>query len=336
MGFAIVSGKGYRGAVLVLVTPHPAVTEHQRRRLLAAHPRLRVELVDTPTAFAERLPEADGVVTSFALSPELLLRAHRLRWVHSMAAGVERLLTPALVAAEHIVMTSSKGPMGQLMAEHAIALMLALARDLPGFQRDQAVHRWRQMMAERRHVVELVGKTVAVLGVGEVGGHVARICRLGFGMRVLGMARIRRTNPHVDRYFERDGLHAALGQSDVVVLALPVTAATRHIIDRAALDAMRPTGYLINVARGQLIDEAALSETLRVGRLAGAGLDALSVEPPAADNPLWDLPNVILTPHTSAVTDRLGDHFVDFWGDNLRRFAEGQPLLGLVDRSAGY
>jgi phosphoglycerate dehydrogenase-like enzyme len=99
---------------------------------------------------------------------------------------------------------------------------------------------------------------------------------------------------------------------------------------------MKPTAYIVNVARGQLVDEAAMTQALRDGRLAGAGLDAVAVEPLAPDNPLWDLPNVIITPHTSAVTDRLGDHFVDFWAENIRRFAEGEPLLGGVDRHAGY
>jgi phosphoglycerate dehydrogenase-like enzyme len=222
------------------------------------------------------------------------------------------------------------------MAEHAVALMLALARNLPGFARDQAEHRWRRMMAEHRHVVELGGKTILVMGVGEVGGHMARICKLGLGMRVLGMARTREANPHVDRYVDRADLHAALGEADVVSLSMPVTAVTRQIIDRGALAAMKPTAYIVNVARGQLVDEAAMTEALRDGRLAGAGLDAVAVEPLASDSPLWDLPNVIITPHTSAVTDRLGDHFVDFWAENIRRFAEGEPLLGGVDRHAGY
>jgi phosphoglycerate dehydrogenase-like enzyme len=322
--------------VLVLVTPHPAVSQTQRRRLLDAHPRVTVELVDTREAFEARLPEADGAVTSFGIPDGLLASARKLRWVHAMSAGVERMLTPELAAAEHIALTASKGPMGQLMAEHVVALMLALARNLPGFQRDQAEHRWRRMMADGRHVVELVGKTIAILGVGEVGGHVARICRVGLGMRVLGMARTRRDNPHVDSYFEPAELHAALAEADVVSLSMPVTAATHHIIDRAALAAMKPTAYLINVARGQLVDEAALIAALRAGQIAGAGLDAFAAEPLAADSPLWELPNVVITPHTSAVTDRLGDHFVGFWADNIRRFAEGQPLLGVVDRQAGY
>jgi phosphoglycerate dehydrogenase-like enzyme len=253
-----------------------------------------------------------------------------------MAAGVERLLTPELIAATQIQITASKGPMGMLMAEHALALLLALARNLPGFLKDKTDRRWRRMMAENVTVVELGGKTIAILGVGEVGGHLARMCQVGLGMHVLGMARTRHANPHVDRYFERDELHATLAIADVVSLSLPATAATRQIIDRAALSVMKRSAYLINVARGHLIDEAALLDALRAGQIAGAGLDAFAIEPLAPTSPFWELPNVIITPHTSAVTDRLGDHFVDFWAENIRRFAEDRPLLGVVDRAAGY
>jgi D-2-hydroxyacid dehydrogenase (NADP+) len=322
--------------MLVLVTPHGAVPPEQRMRLLGAHPGVRVEFVETLEELAARLPEADGVVTAFALPAGALARADRLRWAHSMGAGVDRFLTPELRAAEQVQITASKGPMGLLMAEHALALMLALARNLPGFLRDQHDRRWRRMMAEKAHVVELGGKTVLIMGVGEVGGHLARMCKVGLGMRVLGMARSRRDNPQVDRYVGEDELHEALAASDVVSLSMPATDRTRGIVDRAALAAMKPSAYLINVARGALVDEPALIEALRSGGIAGAGLDAVAAEPLAPDSPLWDMPNVIITPHTSAVTDRLAEHFVDFWAENIRRFAEGESLLGLVDREAGY
>jgi phosphoglycerate dehydrogenase-like enzyme len=222
------------------------------------------------------------------------------------------------------------------MAEHALALMLGLARNLPGFLTDQHGRRWRRMMAEQAHVTELTGRTIAILGVGAVGGHLARMCKLGLGMRVLGMARSHRDHPQVDRYFERTDLPAALAEADVVALSLPASAATEHVIDRAALAVMKSTAYLINVARGRLVDEAALIVALQSGQIAGAGLDALTVEPPPDESPLWQLPNVLITPHTSAVTDRLADRLVDFWADNIARFAEERPLAGVVNRDAGY
>lgn len=322
--------------LLVLVTPHPGVPQDQRRRLLGAHSRVRVELVDSPEALAERLPEADGIVTASALPPGALARGARLRWVHSMSAGVESFLTPELRAAERIVVTASKGPLGEAMAEHALALMLALARNLSGFLADQHSRRWRRMMVEQAHVTELVGRTIVILGVGSVGGHLARMCKLGLGMRVLGMARARRDHPQVDRYFERSDLHVALLEADVVSLSLPASAATEHIINAGALAAMKSTAFLVNVARGRLIDEEALIVALRSGKIAGAGLDTLTVEPPPNESPIWQLPNVLITPHTSAVTDRLAARLVDFWADNIARFAEERPLRGVVDRDAGY
>ncbi|MGI9146195.1 MAG: D-2-hydroxyacid dehydrogenase [Chloroflexota bacterium] len=322
--------------LLVLVTRHPGVPEDQRRRLLDAHSRVRVELIDSPEALAERLPEADGIVTAFALPSGAVARSVRLRWVHSMSAGVDTFLTPELRAAEHVVLTASKGPLGESMAEHALALMLALARNLSGFLADQHARRWRRMMSEQAHVTELTGRTIAILGVGAVGGHLARMCKLGLGMRVLGMARVRREHPHVDRYFEPPDLHAALVEADVVSLSLPASAATKHIIDAAALAAMKSTAFLVNVARGRLVDEEALITALRSGQIAGAGLDTLTVEPPPNQSPLWQLSNVLITPHTSAVTDRLATRLVDFWADNIARFAEERPLCGVVDRDAGY
>ena len=185
-------------------------------------------------------------------------------------------------------------------------------------------------------MTELAGATVAVLGLGAIGSTVARICRAGFGMRVVGLVRTPGPRPHVDRAFERRELAGALAEADAVVLALPLTPATEHIVDAAGLAAMKPEAYLVNVGRGRLVDEAALIEALRAGRLAGAGLDVAATEPPPPESPLWTLPNVLLTPHQAPFTNRVTDHQAAFWGENLRRFAEGRPLRGLVDRRLGY
>jgi len=183
---------------------------------------------------------------------------------------------------------------------------------------------------------QMLGKTIAILGVGSFRGNFARICKVGFGMKVLGMARTSSGDPHVDRYFQRDELNAALAEADVVALCLPITSDTERIIDAAALAAMKPTAYLINGARGELIDEEALVDALESGRLAGAGLDSTTVEPLPQESPLWAMPNVIITPHLSPGTDELGKSMVDFWCDNIRRFAENETLLYIVDRNSEY
>jgi D-2-hydroxyacid dehydrogenase (NADP+) len=312
--------------------------EKQLARLGQAHPRVTVEIIHDEARFSERIPDADA---AFVFSPftnwlgPVLQPGRRLRWIHSLPVGVDRLLTPEVIAAEHVQLTSSKGPMGPLMAEHIVMMMLALARDLPGFLRDQAEKRWR-FMADERPMVDLLGKTIAILGIGNVGSNLARICKLAFGMQVLGMSRTSRDDPHVDRYFDHTGLHAALAEADFVALALALTPETDRILDAAALAAMKPGAIIVNVTRGAQIDEEALIEALRAGRIAGAGLDSVTHEPLSPDSPLWGLPNVIITPHVSPGRDRFAERMVDFWCENIRRFAEGEPLLGHVDRTAGY
>ena len=324
--------------LLVLVNVPSSIPEDLRRTLVAAHPRAEVALVDDPAQFAELLPRADGAMILPPLSPLLppaLVPGGRLRWLHSVPAGAEGLLTPKVVAAEHIMLTASKGPKGPMVAEHALLLLLALARDLPGYAHNQATRRWR-VPAGERPMRDLFGKTVLILGVGGIGGHLARMCRVGLQMRVLGTARTRRDDPHVDHYVAPHDLPAALGEADFVVLCLALTAETRGIIDAAALAMMRPTAYLVNVARGGLVDEDALVAALQAGRIAGAGLDSFAAEPLPAESPLWAMPNVIITPHVANGQDRARDLVIAFMCENIRRFAESEPLLVQVDRHARY
>ena len=330
------------GNVVVLVSMPPrfraALGEERVQRLAIAHPRAEVVLVDDADQFSARLPGADGVLIWPTMAPLLapaLRPGSRLRWVHCLTAGVDELLIPEMIAAEHVVLTASKGPMGPMMAEHALMLMLALARDLPGFVRDQAERRWR-FLADERPMVDVFGKTVLIMGVGAVGSHLARICKSGLQMRVLGTARTRHDDPSVDRYVEHPDLHAALGEADFVALCLALTPETERIIDAAALAAMKPSAYLINVARGGLVDEEALIAALCTGRIAGAGLDATVVEPLPTKSPLWEMENVIITPHVSPGRDRFAGAFVAFWSENIRRFTEGESLLGTIDRWVGY
>jgi phosphoglycerate dehydrogenase-like enzyme len=214
-----------------------------------------------------------------------------------------------------------------------VLLMLALARNFPVYLRNQQQHIWRR---EGQEWPPLHGHTVAILGVGSSGGNLARVCKTGFGMRVLGMARTPREQPHVDRYFAQSELLTVLPEADFVVLCLPNTPHTKGIIGGAALAAMKPTAYLVNVSRGALIDEAALIAAMGAGKIAGAGLDVTSQDPIPKDSPLWDLPNTIITPHIATESVKLSDAVVDFWCENVRRFAGNEVLLSVVDRQAGY
>jgi D-2-hydroxyacid dehydrogenase (NADP+) len=205
---------------------------------------------------------------------DTIRRAPRLRWVHQASAGVDGV--PLEAFPPQVVVTSGKGPMAVAVAEHAVSLMLALARYLPEAVRDQQAQYWRPGggLAFLDRVRELHGRTVLILGVGSTGGELARICKLGFGMRVLGFARTRLSHPQVDAYVDRTGLLTALGEADFVCVALAVTHETHHFVDAAALAAMKSTAFLVNVARGELVDERALVTALQERRIAVRALTA--------------------------------------------------------------
>ena len=306
------------------------------QRLHQAHPRVEVRIIHDQAEFARQVTQADAVIGTrpyLNLSAEVAKPGARLRWVQTTTVGVDRVVPPALLSAEHLTLTRIKGPPGPLMAEHAVLLMLALSRNLPAYLDNQRRHIWRR---EGQDWLPLHGQTIAILGVGSSGENLARVCKIGFGMTVFGMTRTPREIPHVDRVFGKSELLCVLSEADFVVLCLPNTRETRHIIDAAAFDAMKPTACLINVSRGALIDENALIAAMRSGQIAGAGLDVTTLDPIPGESPLWNLPNTIITPHIATESLKLSDAVVDFWCENLRRFAENEPLLGVVDRQAGY
>ena len=313
--------------------------EDTSNKLLHPHPNVRVEAVDNEEQFTKLALEADGVMTfNFKVPPQALRENSRLRWVHSIPAGIDAVVTPELISAEHVTITSSKGPHAPLIAEQLVLLMLSLARHMPALVRDQDAHIWSrdQQGNVPRTSTQLLGKTVAVLGVGQIGQGVARICKVGFGMKVLGMSRTSRDCEYVDEYFDRLELHTALSEADVVVLCVALTPATANIIGKAESEAMKSTAFLINGGRGGLIDENALIVAMNTNMIGGAGLDTVAVEPLPENSPLWDLPNTIITPHSGAMTDNIGTEIVKFLTENIRRFAEGEPLLGMVHRHEGY
>ena len=322
--------------LLVGVPPNYRLGGPAFQRLFDAHPRVQVRVVHDQAEFAQQVKTAHAVIGAkpyIKLAAAIAQPSANLRWVQTTTAGVDQSVPPELFAAEHVTITCIKGPPGPMMAEHAILLMLALPRNFPAYVHNQRAHVWRR---EGQDWLPLYGQTVAILGVGSAGGNLARICKTAFGMRVLGMTRTPREVPHVDHVFSRDELLSVLPEADFVVLCLPNTQDTRNLIDAAALAAMRPTSFLINVSRGALVDEAALVAAMRAGKIAGAGLDVTADDPTPKDSPLWDLPNTILTPHIATESIKLSDAVVEFWCENIRRFAEQQPMLGVVDRVKGY
>jgi phosphoglycerate dehydrogenase-like enzyme len=302
-------------------------------RLRRRFPQHRFIHATTGDALREGVRAADVALSSM-IGGDLLPLAARLRWVHSPAAGVGRLLSPPMLARD-IVVTNSRGLHGVPIAEHVIGVTIALSRQLPAAVRRQARHEWHKpAMAELR---TLAGRHVGIIGLGAVGGAIARLAS-AVGMRVSALRRHPdRPAPDVlDAVFGPADLLLLLARSDVVVVACPLTEETRGLIGSRELRGMKREALLVNVARGKLVREDDLVTELRAGTIAGAALDVFEHEPLDPDSPLWDLPNVLITPHTSAFFADYWSLATDLFAENLRRFERGEPLLNVVDKAAGY
>jgi phosphoglycerate dehydrogenase-like enzyme len=261
---------------------------------------------------------------------ERYLTAPHLRWIHCDHAGLNKSARPE-VFAKGLLVSSSSGRSAPALAEHAFVFMLSFAYQLPRFLEAQRQHRWGVEGQDRLR--GLIGRTVGVVGLGNTGREVVARAS-AFGMRVLGYRRSAVDVPGLDRLYaaERgETLDELLQESDFVVLATPLSDATRHLIGARELALMKPSAVLVNMARGAVVDEAALIEALRGGRIAGAGLDVFAVEPLPAESPLWDLPNVMITPHTTPqVPDRTG-RSLEIICENARRYRAGEPLINRLE-----
>jgi phosphoglycerate dehydrogenase-like enzyme len=305
-------------------------------RLRAEFPKIEVVRRDDYNQIEKELVDTD-VLMSWSLTPQQLAAAPKLRWIHSPAAAVHRLMIPELVRS-NVVVTSARGLHGPVVAEHVIALMLALAKRLPSAMRYQAQKVWGQelMWGEHPRPREIAGATLGLVGIGSIGLEVARLAK-ALGMKVLATrGSTRRSEETVSHIYSPDELELMLAQSDYVVLAAPVTPSTRGMMNQERLAVMKKDAYLINVARGALINEPALIVALREHRIAGAALDVFENEPLPPDSPLWAMENVVITPHSAAMTEKLWVRHFDLLIDNLRRFIEGAPLLGIVEKERGY
>ena len=277
------------------------------------------------------------VFIGWSLRPEQFVAAKKLRWIHSPAAAVHQLMYPELVRS-NVIVTNSTGIHGPVVAEHAIAVLLALAKRLPRAMQYQAKHEWSQdqLWHEQPRPREVTGSIVAVIGMGGIGREFAFRAK-AFGMKVLAV----RESPAkglsgADEVYSPEQIDEVLPQADYILLCTPVTPATTGLINAARLGKMKPDAYLINVARGPLIDEPALLDALKHCRIAGAALDVFNEEPLPADSPYWSLDNLLITPHTAAVTDRLWERHYRLIVDNMKRFLAGEPLLNEVDKNRGY
>jgi phosphoglycerate dehydrogenase-like enzyme len=281
----------------------------------------------TDDTLADTLPGAD-VLLVWDFTSDALARAWHaadtLRWVHTASAGVDRVAFSGLLDSD-VVLTNSRGIFDAPMAEYVLGLVIAFAKDLPGTLAAQRRRKWRH-----RETEPVAGRTAVVVGGGPIGRAVARV--LGcVGMRVELVGR--RAADGVHAFGALPGL---LPAADYLVLAAPLTDATRGLLDARALAALRPTARVINVGRGGLVVEDDLVVALAEGRLAGAALDVFAAEPLPASSPLWELPNVIVSPHMSGDLVGWREALVEVFADNLARYRDGAPLRNVVDKSLGY
>ena len=352
-GSGTIVGPGRRPAAIALT---PILSARYRSehldRIRQAAPGARLVsvslegLADAPLADVEVLLRGPLPAAMF---DRLIARCPELTWVHSATAGVERVLTPA-ARSRALIITNARGVFSRPIAEYVLMMVLAISRRLPQLLELQRERTWQPLES-----VEMRDLTIGVIGLGSIGRAVAALAS-GFGCRVLAVRRqvdrgLDASSPtpfpedddetppirlNVDAVYEPDRMAEVLAQSDFVVLGLPLTADTEDLFDEQMFAHCKPGSWLINVARGRLINERALLRALRDGPLGGAVLDAFRDEPLPTGSPLYDVPNLIVTPHTAWSSGRVLDRSIELFCDNLRRYQAGLPMRNVVDPGVGY
>jgi phosphoglycerate dehydrogenase-like enzyme len=309
---------------LLIFLTHPEPTRSGYERYLAPrHPELTIKTVGTRDDALRHAAWAD-VLMCFGpqVRKDFFRHTPKLRWVHSLGTGTDGI-TDSPYLGKDVIVTATRGIHGEPISELAFLAMLAFARDFRRIERQREARRW-----ERYPGTLLAGKTVGILGVGAIAEELAPRCK-AFGMRVVGISRTKRPVAGFDATHSRAELAQAAAELDYFVLLLPLEDDSRNIVDARVLAAIRPTAYLINLARGGVLDEAALIAALAEKRLAGAHLDALATEPLPADSPLWTMPNVIVTPHIGGYYDDYPRDAARQFERNLTHFMAGKPELML-------
>jgi phosphoglycerate dehydrogenase-like enzyme len=291
-------------------------------------------LVNSEAAL-EGAPRDAEVILNWAAPRDLLrsafLASPNLRWVHSRSAGLDTFLFPELVQSP-IPLTNGTGVFSQSLGEFALAVILYFAKDIRRMLRNQEACRWEPFDVE-----ELTGQTVGIVAYGDIGRAVANRVH-AMGMRVLALKRHAPSSPDplVERFYGPRELTAMLPECDYIVASAPLTAETRHMISDSAIAAMKPNAVIINIGRGPVIDQAALVRALSAGRIKGAGLDVFEQEPIPADDPIFKLPNVLISPHTADRTTEWLNQAMRFFLEQYERFSGGQPLQNIVEKHLGY
>ena len=310
--------------LLILLGLTPEIRSQYRDRLKARFPDVAMTLVDHHSKVGPHIAAADALLTfTPMMSAKVLENADRLRWIQTLGTGVDNLIDQPTLR-KNVIVTNVRGIHGPPVSEAALGSMLALARNLPGAVRGQDAREWRRWPAKLLH-----NKTVGIFGVGLIAETLAPMCK-AFGMRVAGVSSSPRAVAGFDRMHSRDALIEAVRDFDFFVLLTPLTPATRNVIDAKVLGAMKPSAFLINLARGGVVDEPALVEALQEKRIAGAALDVFKEEPLPAAHPFWGMENVIITTHQGGFCDVYIDYALPTVETNMRAFLKGD-LGGMIN-----
>ncbi len=326
--------KGYRRQIAAVDPRIRVLYGAEQVAAETKRPRSPIDLAPDEGAHIELdslLREAE-VIYGLRLPENILERAPRLKWVQTSSAGVDTLVDIKLWHSD-VILTTTRGIHVIPIREHVLGMMLMFARHAPVYFANKQRKVWKQDLPD-----QLCGKTLGVVGLGKGGEGIARAAR-AFDMRVV-VTRRRVTEQEipavVDTLYPSDKLLEMLGESDFVVVTVALTKETRKLIGEKELRAMKPTAYIINIARGPVIDEAALTKALKEKWIAGAGLDVFEKEPLPQDSELWTLPNVIITPHVAGLMPDYNARAMEVFCENLRRYLAGQPLINVIDRTRGY
>ncbi|MFC2060173.1 D-2-hydroxyacid dehydrogenase [Chloroflexota bacterium] len=279
------------------------------------------------------LGEAEVIFGGSLFPDNLASRSPNLKWVHILNVGIDRYRSMDFFDS-NLIITNSRGCSSISIAEHVLAFMLMLAKDATRLVANKQKKQW-----ERFTTLELRDRTVGLIGLGGIGTEIARLAK-GFGMKVIATrrsaVRLETDVSGVDELYPVKDLHKILRNSDFIVIAAPLTTETRGMIGETELRVMKPTAYLVNIARGAIVDESALVRALKEGRIAGAGLDVFTTEPLSPESELWELPNVTLSSHMAAASGRLPQRMVELCCENLKRYLAGEEMINVIDREKSY
>jgi phosphoglycerate dehydrogenase-like enzyme len=316
--------------ILILVNSHFQMDANCPKLIMDTIPGTEVTLVRHREATPQMLRKAE-IIFGWP-GAEDVRAAENLRWIHLPSAGADNYTNGEVILPKQVILTTSSGVYGLPIAEHVLAMILSYNRSL----QDYAYHKEQKLWKGIGKTRDFFGSTIGIIGLGDIGSEVAKRAK-ALGARVLAVKRTRSEPPeYVDELYCTQELEEVLVQSDYVVLALPNTSKTQGIITEERLRKMKPDAFLVNIGRGALVDQEALINALREGWIGGAGLDVTSPEPLPEDSPLWELPNVIITPHMSGISPSNDRRKFDIFYRNLKRFVAGLPMDNVVDLSEGY